>query len=359
MTRKAKVMSANKQAEAEEQAAAAAAATAAAAADGDGGEAEKEDKAGQEEISVDTGATGDDEADDDDEEAEYPEPEIPPPPAFFELEHLRLCKHIFELLTKDHDVMIGKALSKRQRENEKLTAVHLAYSEIRFETFAVVLKKIRSKYNGLLKPGGNFYDLGSGLGKPVFAAAMMHEWGRCTGIEVLDMLHDGARELLDIWDRTKDSLMWLTEGQRQTRIDLVNEDFTAKGFSLADAELVFMNSTCFDEEMLLKIAHKADKMDQDTFLVSHTQRLPSVHWEVLEKLELMQSWGECTVFIHRRRKIDWEAVRAEREELARAQAKKAAAEQAAEDAAAAAEEGKDEASAASPGDAGGKGAGRD
>ncbi len=327
-------MSANKQAEAEEQVAAEAADAGGAGRGGGGGEEKKteggKEGGGEEETSVDTGATGDDEADDDDDDDdEVPEPEVPAPPPFFELEHLRLCKRHFERLTKDHDVMIGKALSKRQRENEKLTAVHLAYSEIRFETFAVVLKKIRSKYNGLLKPGGNFYDLGSGLGKPVFAALMMHEWGRCTGIEVLDMLHDGARELLDLWDRTKDSLLWLTEGQRQTRVDLVNEDFLAKEFSLADAELVFMNSTCFDEEMLLKIAHKADKMDQDTFLVSHTKRLPSVHWEVLEKLELMQSWGECTVFIHRRRKIDWEAVRAEREEKMRAEAKKAAEEQAA------------------------------
>lgn len=36
---------------------------------------------------------------------------------------------------------------------------------------------------------GVFYDLGCGTGKPVFAAAAVHPWKRCIGMEILSDLH--------------------------------------------------------------------------------------------------------------------------------------------------------------------------
>ena len=238
------------------------------------------------------------------------------PPELLSIDHMRLCKHSFDRLCKEHSTAIGKALSKRQRDTEKLRGVHLAYSEIRFESFAVVLKKIQSKYGGFQEPGGIFYDLGSGLGKAVFAAALLYQWRRCTGIEVLDMLHDGARELADKWDRTKDGLLFLTEEQRQTEIDLINEDFSSHDLNVSDAAVVYLNSTTFEQDMLLKLASKCDKMKDDTFVITHTKRLPSIHFNVLEECRLMQSWGECSVFIHQRKPRDWQEERRIREEVA-------------------------------------------
>ena len=238
-------------------------------------------------------------------------------PALLTVEHMRLCKHSFDRLCKEHPTAIGKALSKRQRDNEKLRGVHLAYSEIRFESFAIVLKKIQSKYGGFQEPGGIFYDLGSGLGKAVFGATLLYQWQRCTGVEVLEMLHDGARELADKWDRTKDGLLYLTEGQRQTVIDLMNEDFLHSDLNLSDATLVYMNSTTFEQDMLIKLASKCEKMADHTFVVTHTKRLPSIHFNVMEECRLMQSWGECSVFIHQRKPRDWQEDRRIREEAAR------------------------------------------
>ena len=236
------------------------------------------------------------------------------PPDFLTVDHMRLCKNAFDKLCKEHPAAIGKALSKRQRDQEKLRGVHLAYSEIRFESFAIVLKKIQSKHGGFEETGGIFYDLGSGTGKPVYAAAMLYQWKRCTGIEILDLLHDGARELSDKWDRSKDGLLFFKEEQRQTEIDLINEDFLSDDLSLADAYLVYMNSTTFEQDMLLKLASKCEKMEGETFVVTHTKRLPSVHFDVVEECRLMQSWGECTVFIHKRKKRDWQDERRLREE---------------------------------------------
>ena len=34
-----------------------------------------------------------------------------------------------------------------------------------------------------------FYDVGSGSGRGVFAAAFLHDFDKCVGIEILDGLH--------------------------------------------------------------------------------------------------------------------------------------------------------------------------
>ena len=47
------------------------------------------------------------------------------------------------------------------------------------------------------------------------------------------------------------------------------------------------------------------------------RRLPSVHWEVVDRERMAQAWGECTVFLHRKRPEDWEQQRDAREEAER------------------------------------------
>jgi hypothetical protein len=54
---------------------------------------------------------------------------------------------------------------------------------------------IKKKFNLLQEPGGIFYDLGSGAGKGVIAASLLHPFDRCTGIEFLESLHKMSLEL--------------------------------------------------------------------------------------------------------------------------------------------------------------------
>jgi tRNA G46 methylase TrmB len=79
--------------------------------------------------------------------------------------------------------------------------------EISFESFAIAIEKIRkvygkpdvghSGYTGVLQQrGGLFYDIGSGTGKGVLAAAIAHEFASCIGIEVLEGLFVLSQDLL-------------------------------------------------------------------------------------------------------------------------------------------------------------------
>lgn len=48
--------------------------------------------------------------------------------------------------------------------------------------------------------GGYFYDLGCGTGKPLVAAALLHEFDVCCGIECLEGLFTAAVELVGIYN---------------------------------------------------------------------------------------------------------------------------------------------------------------
>jgi tRNA G46 methylase TrmB len=54
--------------------------------------------------------------------------------------------------------------------------------------------KLKTLY-GFREVGGKFVDIGSGSGKAVFAAALLHKFDDCVGIEILEGLHNLAEEV--------------------------------------------------------------------------------------------------------------------------------------------------------------------
>lgn len=83
------------------------------------------------------------------------------------------------------------------------------YGEIEMKSFALALLKIKYKYGlpnvgysppeGVMQQdGGIFVDLGSGTGKAVVAAAIVHNFDTAYGIEILE----GE-------DTSMDTLIWI------------------------------------------------------------------------------------------------------------------------------------------------------
>jgi hypothetical protein len=93
-------------------------------------------------------------------------------------------------------------------------------------------------------------------------------------------------------------------------------------FDWSDGDLVFANSTCFDDKLMMvynniifilfyhqlstkylffqDMSKKAELMRPGAFFVTFTKGLSSKKFEVLEKKRYKMSWGPATVFIHRR-----------------------------------------------------------
>jgi Histone methylation protein DOT1. len=56
-----------------------------------------------------------------------------------------------------------------------------------------IFTKARQKYN--LNEGGTFYDLGSGIGKAVISAGLLHNFDVCAGIELIPSLYSLSLQL--------------------------------------------------------------------------------------------------------------------------------------------------------------------
>ncbi len=110
--------------------------------------------------------------------------------------------------------------------------------------------------------GGVFCDLGSGSGRAVFAAAMLHDFDKCLGIEVLASLHATATSVATVrvlqaalalvtthaplacaqcFER--DVRPRLSGNQRFVDIQFVRSSFLTYDWS--DADFVFANSTWY------------------------------------------------------------------------------------------------------------------
>lgn len=96
---------------------------------------------------------------------------------------------IFNEISRDFPVSLGKEISKRERDDKNFKETSLTYGEVDFISIGEIFETIKNRY-GDIPSGGVFYDLGSGTGKGVIAAAVLHSFEACKGIEILDGLYD-------------------------------------------------------------------------------------------------------------------------------------------------------------------------
>jgi SAM-dependent methyltransferase len=176
-----------------------------------------------------------------------------------------------------------------------------------------------------------FLDVGSGIGKPVFAAALLRPWRRCAGVELLAGLHAEALALRETWRGglpfsqrgVKQTLFRVPPAARAARIDLRCADACDASLTLGNAEdeedaelpdaeferplwaavdLAFACSTCFDEETVARMARAAELMRPGAVFAACSIRLPEETFELVAELpDTPASWGITTVFVHERR----------------------------------------------------------
>lgn len=93
---------------------------------------------------------------------------------------------------------------------------------------------------------------------------------------VLESLHAVSLDLLAVWERPESRALlppWAT-----AKLEFICADATE--YAWEDADLWFANSTCFDEELMAKLAVVANRMRVGTFGVTFTKALPSALWQV-------------------------------------------------------------------------------
>ena len=204
-----------------------------------------------------------------------------------------------------HDIIsefpedVGKDASEAEREVRDFGTrpdSTLTYGEIDFKSIGEIFDTLKYRFN-CFPDGGVFYDLGSGTGKGVIAAALLGRFNQCKGIELLESLFNLSLSMKQKFEDMKNTLM-LDLGHLFDEfpdIEFSCNDFFECDWS--DASMFLANSTCFSDEMMERLG--SVKLNNGTIAISLTQKIPGNNWIVIETIRKEMSWGTATVHIQR------------------------------------------------------------
>jgi len=206
----------------------------------------------------------------------------------------RLDRQWLALFT-DCSTSVAKSLSQAEKKDKNLTGLSLVYGEVLFTSLArVILKYVP------LKPNMVFYDVGSGSGRGVFLAALLHNFKRCSGIEILHSLYSASTEVLKKYQNefAPKGPDGKSPAKDAVEVTLSHSDFRLKDFS--DADLIFANSTCFDEQLMNDLARCCENLRAGAVVITLTKGLNSQHFQVLESKQYPMSWGMATAITQKK-----------------------------------------------------------
>ena len=177
------------------------------------------------------------------------------------------------------------------------------YGEFGFMSLVALFRK----YSDQIPPRAVVADLGSGVGRPLFAAACLRpDLARCVGVEKLCGLHELATELGALYDAELAPVLGgLTLNPNPPRVELHRGDFL-HGVEWRGANVVLVNSAIFSDELFDATEARAAEVLSPGALVVTLRRgfADCGHeyacWELLEATKRRQSWGMSTVYVHRR-----------------------------------------------------------
>mmetsp|Transcript_20373 Transcript_20373/g.30838 ORF Transcript_20373/g.30838 Transcript_20373/m.30838 type:complete len:336 (-) Transcript_20373:384-1391(-) len=184
---------------------------------------------------------------------------------------------------------------------------NLVYGEVDFDSFYEVLRHAAQGLSAAGQRGGEpgggnggivFYDLGSGTGRAVFAAAMVLDLKYAAGIEILPRLHGASYEILEKYTRTL-----MRRISDPPLIKFFNGSFLDSEYDWTDGDLVFANSTCFEEALLDAVARRGEGpggLRPGARVVTFTLALRSAWFRIIYKKRFNMSWGPATVYIHQK-----------------------------------------------------------
>jgi SAM-dependent methyltransferase len=191
-----------------------------------------------------------------------------------------------KIFNKIYENIDGFSLSLAERKELGIKDKSFVYGEIVPESFCEILEKLNINKNTI------FYDLGSGVGKAVILTKLIFDIKKSVGIEYLSSLYQASiqayqklKEIINIEDNS---------------IYFIKGDFFTVPFN--DANLVFINSTCFSEEQMERIVNLSLNLERGSKLIVLTKKITdNQNFELLTENQYPFSWGYATVRIYERK----------------------------------------------------------
>jgi len=157
----------------------------------------------------------------------------------------------------------GTSIANQARQSRGLVGREWVYGEVEFNHFVEVVKSANPRR------GEKFVDLGSGMGKAVFAAHLYFQFGTCKGIEFLDDLHANANTFARSFDN--EIKMLFDEQKRAQRIDFEHKNFMHANWK--DADVLFVCATAFSDDLMASISKKCELLKPGARIITITRQL--------------------------------------------------------------------------------------
>lgn len=216
-----------------------------------------------------------------------------------------LEEKVFNKLYSDFSLLETIEESRKERIIKRLTGSSFVYGEITFQGFKEIYDYTEKEFGkDYMSNLDSFVDLGSGSGKVCLASAILGNFKKCIGVELLGNLTALSDSIKDIYEymikNSDDDLLNIRKNKNFTKLEFINNDLLNYDFS--KDSIVFTNSTCWGEDMLKKISIKAEQMKKDNIIINTDQQLylNSKSWLKLKPINIKMSWGVAKTFISKK-----------------------------------------------------------
>jgi tRNA G46 methylase TrmB len=193
------------------------------------------------------------------------------------------------LLTKLFKRNTAELRSVLFRRIHHVTNHDFIYGEIDFLSFHNILEKANPKPNEV------FYDLGSGAGKAVFAAALYFNFSKCYGIELLSPLYNKALNTLSKAELQLKNTP--SELSKISSIHFIQDSFLEYDFH--NANVIYIAATCFSETTWESLINKMATLPSGTRIIVATKNIQHERFDLIYQGVEIMSWGLCTVSIYK------------------------------------------------------------
>ncbi len=190
-----------------------------------------------------------------------------------------------KLLQQLYHKVDGQAISDQACEQRGLTHQQFLYGEIDWLGFYQLLQEAQVNQND------DFFDLGSGTGKAVFAASVLGGVDHSTGVELIPELNEAAH------------IVWQQFTHQADAIDVdpnmllfINDDF--HNVDLDTATLIFINATAYTHEQWRDIVGLLDKTAAGTRFIITSHTLPTQQYRLLNSGRTVMNWGLVNYHIY-------------------------------------------------------------
>lgn len=191
---------------------------------------------------------------------------------------------IFNLLYRDID---GFTISMNNRRRLNLESKELTYGEITLPALIKILDQVHPKDDDI------FYDLGCGTGKVVIAAALLRNWKKVCGVEILDDVYLKADAI-----KTQFENYMRDHNLNHAPISLIHGDL--KKYDFSDADVIYIASTCFDYQFMDEFGKKCETLKPGSRIVTLTKEIKNPHIVKKVTLTVPMTWGDSTVHVYER-----------------------------------------------------------